>query len=36
MHDQLFCEYWKLTQFLGSGYSPPVMVVHIVEVGSDS
>jgi len=27
---------WKLTKVLGSGYSPPVMVDHIVEVGSDS
>jgi len=25
---------WKLTQVLGSGYSP-VMVVHIVEVGEE-
>jgi len=27
---------WKLTQVLGSGYSPPGMVVHTVEVGPDS
>ena len=27
---------WKLTQVLGSGYSPQGMVVHIVEVGPDS
>ena len=24
---------WELTQVLGSGYSPPGMVVHTVEVG---
>jgi len=24
---------WESTQVLGSGYSPPGMVVHIVEVG---
>ena len=27
---------WEITQVLGSGYSPPGMVVHIVEVGPDS
>ena len=27
---------WELTQVLGSGYSPPGMVVHTVEVGPDS
>jgi len=27
---------WELTQVLGSGYPPPGMVVHTVEVGPDS